>query len=170
MSSRVATLAHAIATALGLDPDARERIALAARIHDVGRFAVREVIFAKPGPLTPAEFDHVKEHVRRGLEILAPFAALPEVVEAVADHHEHWDGSGYPRGIAGSRISIGGRILCAADAFVALTSRRSYRPAMSADDTLSYLAVREHSLLDPAVSEALRSVVTERRVLGLTVS
>ncbi|MFP5356330.1 MAG: HD-GYP domain-containing protein, partial [Gemmatimonadota bacterium] len=168
MTLRVAAVARAIAEVLELAPDTIDQIAVAARLHDVGKIALRDSVLNKPGALSPEEFEHVKDHVRLGLEILAPLTQLNDILDMVRDHHEHWDGSGYPQGLMGERISLGGRILCCADAFIALSSRRAYRPAMSVEDTIDYLAAHAGGLLDPRVYAALQRVVAERRVLGLT--
>ena len=168
MSLRVAALARAMAEALELPPAVVEQVATAARLRDAGYLAIRESVLNKPGALSRDEFDLVKDHVRIGLEILAPLSQLREVVQFVRDHHEHWDGSGYLQGLSGEQISLGGRIVCAADAFIALTSRRAYRPSMTAEDTLDYLAAHVGGLLDPRVYEALRTVVVGKHVLGLT--
>jgi putative two-component system response regulator len=168
MSLRVAALSQAIAEELGLSEGEVHHVVIAARLHDVGKIALRDAVLNKPGALSPEEFEHVKEHVNIGVEILSPMRQLQEAIEYVRDHHEHWDGTGYPRGIDGERISIGGRILCAADAFIALTSRRAYRPAMSSEDTIDYLAAHANGFLDPTVYAALNVVVTQKRVLGLT--
>jgi len=130
-SQRVADVAAAIADQLGLDPDMVEAVRIAGRLHDIGRIGISESVLNKPGALTAEEFDHVKDHVRIGVEILAPLRHLGHVLAFVQDHHEHWDGSGYPRGLSGDQISIGGRILAAADAYAALTSRRAYRAPVS---------------------------------------
>lgn len=167
-SIRVSALARAIAEAMSLEAAQVEQVAVAARLHDVGKIALRESVQNKPGALSPEEYEHVKDHVRVGLEILTPLTQLREVLDFVRDHHEHWDGTGYPRGAMGDQISLGGRILCCADAFIALTSRRAYRPAMAIDDTVDYLAAHAGGLLDPSVYAALQTVVAERRVLGLT--
>lgn len=164
MSDRVAALAYEIAANVGLAAERCERIALAGRIHDVGRLALRDAILGKAGPLTADEFEHIKEHVPRSLEILAPLPQHSDVLDAVADHHEHWNGTGYPRGVSGKAISIGGRILCAADAFVALTSMRPHRGALSPDETVAYLTTQAGTLLDPDVFESLSAVVTGRPV------
>ncbi|MBX6332670.1 MAG: response regulator, partial [Gemmatimonadaceae bacterium] len=110
-SQRVAELAVSIADHMGLDADTVEAIRMAGRLHDVGKIGIREEVLDKPGKLTPEEFAHVKTHVEIGMEILAPLQHLGPVLDYVHDHHEHYDGSGYPRGLAGEAISIGGRIL-----------------------------------------------------------
>jgi putative two-component system response regulator len=165
---RVTALARAIAEVLEVEAPVLEQVVTAARLHDVGKIGLRESVQNKPGALSPEEYEHIKDHVRIGLEILTPLTGLREVLEFVRDHHEHWDGTGYPQALMGERISLGGRILCCADAFIALTSRRAYRPAMTIEDTVDYLAAHAGGLLDPSVYAALQRVVTERRVLGLT--
>lgn len=164
-SERVAALAASVATELGLDEDAVERVRLAGRLQDVGKIGLREAVLNKPDRLTPEEFEHVKSHVRLSLEILSPLPHLGPVLDYVADHHEHYDGHGYPRGLAGDAISIGGRILAACDAFYAVSSGRTYQPARSPRETIDYLGTRVGTLLDPAVYEALKAVVTRGQSL-----
>jgi putative two-component system response regulator len=165
-SSRVADQAASIADALGLDPDVVENVRLAGRLHDVGKIGIREDILNKAGPLTAEEFEHVKDHVRMGMEILTPLKHIPVALEFVHDHHEHWDGGGYPRGLAGEQITIGGRILAACDAFDAITSRRAYREAMDPTATIDYLErTAVGRLLDPNVFAALKKVVLRRKTL-----
>ncbi|HEY2067544.1 MAG TPA: HD domain-containing phosphohydrolase [Gemmatimonadaceae bacterium] len=165
-SSRVADLAASIADELGLDPDLVENIRLAGRLHDVGKIGIREAVLNKPSSLTKEEFEHVKDHVRIGMEILSPLKHIPVALEFVHDHHEHFDGKGYPRGRTGAQISIGGRILAACDAFDALTSKRAFREAMDQRQTLDYLEQNAlGSLLDPNVFAALKRVVERRKTL-----
>jgi response regulator RpfG family c-di-GMP phosphodiesterase len=164
-SSRVADQAASIADALGLDADAVENVRLAGRLHDVGKIGIREDILNKPGVLTKEEFEHVKQHVQFGMEILAPLKHIPVAMTYVHDHHEHYDGTGYPRGLRGEEISFGGRILAACDAFDALTSRRAFRDAMDADETIRYLGNEVGRLLDPHVYQALKTVVERGKTL-----
>lgn len=164
-SERVAELAASIAEELGMAADTVEQVRLAGRLHDVGKIGTREAVLNKPGALTPEEFAHVKEHVRIGVDILAPLKHLGSSLTFVHDHHEHWDGDGYPRGLAGSDISLGGRILAAADAFDALTSKRAYREPMQPAETIKFLGEHVGRLLDPDVYEALRRVVSRRKTL-----
>lgn len=164
-SQRVSELAASIAAQLRLHENTVEDVRVAARLHDVGKIGIREAILNKPGPLTPEEFEHVKDHVRIGVEILAPLKHLGGALPFVVDHHEHWDGRGYPEGKAGPQISIGGRILAAADAFDALTSRRAYRQPRTPKDTVEYLAVHGIGLLDPQVYEALATVILRQKSL-----
>jgi putative two-component system response regulator len=164
-SQRVAELAASMAEELGMSPDGVEQVRIAGRLHDVGKIGTREAVLNKPGTLTPEEFEHVKEHVRIGMEILAPLKHLGEALTFVYDHHEHWDGKGYPRGLKMTEISIGGRILAAADAFDALTSKRAYREPMEPKATIEFLEGHVGRLLDPEIYAALRRVVGRRKTL-----
>jgi putative nucleotidyltransferase with HDIG domain len=167
-SQRVASLAAEVAEELGLDPDTVEAVRLAGRLHDVGKIGIREAVLNKPGRLTPEEFEHVKDHVRIGMEILAPLRHLGVVLTFVQDHHEHWNGAGYPRGLCGEQISIGGRILAAADAFDAITSHRAYREPKSPHETVEYLATQRGTLVDPTVCAALTAVVRRGQSVSLS--
>lgn len=162
---RVADLSASMAEHLGLNADVVEAVRVAGRLHDVGMIGIREEVLHKPGALTPAEFEHVKEHVRIGVSVLAPLEHLGVALEFVADHHEHWNGGGYPRGIKGDDIAIGGRILAAADAFDSLTTRRPYREPVAAEDAVRYLAAHVGTLLDQRVYDALQVVVVRRKSL-----
>ena len=164
-SLRVAALAASIAEEMGLDADVVERVRLAGRLHDVGKIGIREAVLNKPGALTPDEYAHVKEHVRLGMEILSPLTHLGEVLTFVHHHHEHWNGGGYPHGLAGDAISLGGRILTASDTFDALTSARAYREPMTNEAALALLAEQNGKLLDPAVYAALVRVVSRAQSL-----
>jgi putative two-component system response regulator len=164
-SRRVAEQAASVAEEMGFDADLVENVRLAGRLHDIGKIGIREDILNKPGALTTEEYAHVKEHVRIGMEILEPLRHIPVALEFIHDHHEHFDGSGYPRGRTGSEISIGGRILAACDAFDAMTSRRAFREAFDRKQTIAHLEAEIGRLLDPAVFAALEKVVVRRQTL-----
>ena len=164
-SRRVAEQAASVAEELGLDADLVENVRLAGRLHDIGKIGIREDILNKPGALTAEEYAHVKEHVRVGMEILEPLRHIPIALEYIHDHHEHFDGSGYPRGLAGEQITIGGRILTACDAFDAMTSKRAFREAYDRKQTIVYLEDEIGRLLDPVVFAALKRVVLRRKTL-----
>lgn len=164
-SQRVAELAASIAEAMGLGADLVEQVRLAGRLHDVGKIGIREAILDKPGALDPHEYAHVQDHVRMGLEILAPLTYLGPVLDFIGDHHERPNGSGYPRGLVGEAISIGGRIIAAADVFDALTSQRAYRDARTEQDTLAYMRGLVGDALFPDVFDGLRTVMERRQSL-----
>jgi cyclic di-GMP phosphodiesterase len=162
-SRRTAELGASIAESLGLNPDMIEQVRLAGRVHDVGNIGVPDAILNKPATLTVDEYERVKAHVRVGMEILSPLAHLGPVLRFVAEHHEHWDGSGYPRGLRGDAIAIGARILAAADAFDAITSARAYRKSVAREEAIAYLASHSGTLMDPRVYEAMCRVVARSR-------
>ncbi len=158
-SERVASLAARIADVLGMGSPEIELVRTAGRLHDIGKIGLREAVLHKPGPLTADEYRHVQSHVQLGLEILAPLDQLGLARDFIRDHHEHWGGGGYPRCVAGEAISWGGRVLTAADAFDALTSRRAYRQPMTADAALAYLATQRGRLLEPVMYDALVTAI-----------
>jgi putative two-component system response regulator len=156
---RVGDLSVTIARQLGL-PDAEiELIRLAAPLHDLGKIAIPDSILGKPGPLTVGEFDRMKTHTTIGAEMLAGSAfALLEMAEQIAlTHHEKWDGSGYPNGLAGEAIPIVGRIVAVADVFDALTHLRPYKPAWSTPHTIVEMESQAGRHFDPRVMQAFLS-------------
>lgn len=165
-SIRVADLGASIAEEMGLDEDTVEHVRTAGHLHDVGKMGIREDLLNKPGALTADEFEHIKQHVRVGIEILAPLRHLGPALDYVHDHHENFDGSGYPRGLSGIEISLGGRILAAADAYDAMTSKRAYRDSMTQEATLAQLAQEVGRKLDERVYRALDRVVLRRGALA----
>jgi len=156
-SERVATLTAQIATELGLSQAERETAELSALLHDVGKIAVPDSILNKPGKLTPEEFDEMRKHPVHGAQILGNIqsATVKAVLPGVKYHHEKWDGSGYPDGLKGEAIPFLGRLLGVADFYDALTSARSYRGALSSEETMALIAKGSGSHFDPAVAAAL---------------
>lgn len=163
-SHRVAAVAATVAAELGFPEERIEQVRLAGHLHDVGKIGVRESVLDKPGKLTAEEFAHVKEHVPIGLNILSPLPLGP-ALDFIAHHHERIDGSGYPRGLSGEAVSLGGRILGAADALDALTSPRAYRDALTVDEALACLAGMGPRGICPTVLPALRRLVKGGQVL-----
>jgi putative nucleotidyltransferase with HDIG domain len=147
---RVQTHAVFLARRLGVTDESQIRaIEAAALLHDTGKLAVPEHILNKPGRLTFAEFEKMKLHASIGADILSSIAFPYPVVPIVRHHHENWDGSGYPSGLAGADIPIGARILAVVDCFDALTSDRPYRPRLSDEEALRILVERRGSMYDP---------------------
>ncbi|MEO7822553.1 MAG: HD domain-containing phosphohydrolase [Gemmatimonadaceae bacterium] len=161
-SQRVAELCVELGHELALEDPVIEDLHLAGRLHDVGKIGIREEILNKPGRLTSDEFEHVKRHVRIGLDILAPLVHIKNPLSFIEHHHEHWNGAGYPHGLSGEAIVLGGRILCAADTFDALTSKRAYRELLSPQATLDHLKVDVGTHFDPRVYDALVRVINRR--------
>ncbi|HEY7568417.1 MAG TPA: HD domain-containing phosphohydrolase [Gemmatimonadaceae bacterium] len=166
-STRVATVATVLGQDMGLHSSTLDDIRVAATVRDIGLIGVPPELITRPGPLNQDEFERIKQHVRIGVDLLTPLGFAPDVVEFVHTHHEHFDGSGYPRRLARGAIPLGGRILCAAETFVALISHRPFRPAMTTEDTLAYLTSHAGGLIDPDVYEALVRAVRESHILGL---
>jgi len=159
---RVRVYAVEIAKEIGLPPDEIEALRAAALLHDIGKLAVPEHIINKPGRLTPEEFEKMKVHPLVGAEILDRVAFPYPVAPIVRSHHERWDGSGYPAGLAGEEIPVGARILAVVDCLDALASDRQYRPAMPLDQAMGKVKEKAGTWFDPKVVEVL-----ERRYLDL---
>jgi putative two-component system response regulator len=153
---RVGNLSVAIAERLDVPELDVGLIRLAAPLHDVGKIALPDAILCKPGKLTPAEFEQMKTHATIGGQMLAGSAfALLEVAEEIAlTHHERWDGSGYPAGLAGEAIPIAGRIVAVADVYDALTHVRPYKAAWSKSDAIAEITTDAGSHFDPGVVDA----------------
>jgi response regulator RpfG family c-di-GMP phosphodiesterase len=156
-TKRVGHTAGLIAQKLGLAQELVERIRRAAPLHDVGKLGISDEILLKPGKLTPEEFDTMKLHTRIGTEILARSRSrLLKLSEEIAlTHHEHWDGSGYPAGLAGESIPLSGRIVAVADVFDALTNTRPYKDAWPRERALAEIKKLSGKYFDPNVVEAL---------------
>jgi len=152
---RVRVYAIEVAKELGMKGADLEALHAAALLHDIGKLAVPEHIIAKPGRLTPEEFEKMKIHTVVGAEILERVRFPYPVVPIVRAHHEKWDGSGYPFGLKGEEIPIGARILSAVDYLDALASDRQYRRAMPLDDVMQRLIAESGKAFDPKVVHVL---------------
>ena len=148
---RVRVYAMELAKELGLSEDETEALRAASVLHDIGKLAVPEHIISKPGKLTPEEFDKMKIHPTVGAEILEQVHFPYPVVPIVRAHHEKWDGSGYPNGLAGEDIPIGARILAAVDCLDALASDRQYRKALPLNEAMAKVAADAGKSFDPRV-------------------
>lgn len=163
---RVRVYAMELAKDLGLDDDETEALKAASVLHDIGKLAVPEHIISKPGKLTPEEFDKMKIHPIVGAEILEQVNFPYPVVPIVRAHHEKWDGSGYPNGLAGEAIPIGARILTAVDCLDALASDRQYRKAMPLDEAMAKVASEAGTSFDPRVVAILKRRYVELEKLA----
>jgi putative two-component system response regulator len=153
---RMSSYCELLARRIGLSAERCELIRLASQLHDVGKVAVPDSILLKPGKLTPEELEIVKGHAETGYKVLA--GSTSEAVRlgaAIArSHHERWDGSGYPRGLAGEDIPLEGRIAAVADVFDALTSDRVYRSALSVKATVKMMLDERGQHFDPSLLDA----------------
>jgi diguanylate cyclase (GGDEF)-like protein/putative nucleotidyltransferase with HDIG domain len=157
-SQRVAQLAVQIASRIGFSRQELELTRLAGSLHDVGKLALPEDVLRKPAPLTAPEWNVLQRHTRIGFQMLASIGIDP-VADWVLHHHERWDGTGYPDGLAGTEIPLGARIIFVADAYDAMTSVSLYRRRRSADDALAEIVCCAGTQFDPAVVDALAAEV-----------
>ena len=164
-SARVADQSANIAAEMGLPEEEVDRIRMAGRLHDLGKIGTRESVVNKEGPLTADEFEHVKQHVIIGAQILAPLVHLGDVVAMVKSHHERWDGTGYPDGLRGEEVPLGGRVIAAAEVFDALTTSRPYQDKMTPEQAADRMNDLSGTVLDPRVLEALNRIVGRRQTL-----
>jgi diguanylate cyclase (GGDEF)-like protein/putative nucleotidyltransferase with HDIG domain len=155
---RVQQIALALAEHVRVTPDELQAIRVGSLTHDVGKLAVPDTILAKSGRLSPEEFERVKTHVQVGVRILEPVQFPWPVVEVVRTHHERWDGLGYPHGLAGEAIPLGGRIVAIADVFDALTAPRPYRSALGFDEAHSIIRAGSGTQFDPRLVEAFSEI------------
>ncbi len=164
-SMRVGQMAASIAAELDRTEDEVEMVRVAGRLHDLGMICIGEGILSKAGPLTESEFARVKEHVIVGAEIVEPLASLRGVSSFVRSHHERWDGSGYPDGLAGEQIAWGARLIGAAEVLDALTTSRPYRRELPLEEAIERMRTMKATALDPDVFDALAAIVHRRRAL-----
>jgi two-component system, cell cycle response regulator len=155
----VAELAERVGARLGMRGAELRTLRWGALLHDVGKIEVRREVLNKPGPLTDAEFEEVKQHTVVGALMVERVSRFGKVHHLVRWSHERWDGDGYPDGLAGVAIPLGARVICVCDAFDAMVSNRPYRSAMSEAEALAELRTSAGSQFDPAVVEALVAAV-----------
>ena len=158
-SERVARASVMIATQLAMSEDRVDAIEYAGTLHDVGKLGVPTAVLQKAGKLTDDEFDAIKSHPTRGLEIVRDIQFLDEALEGIYHHHERLDGRGYPMGLAGEQIPEFARIISVADAFDSMTSTRSYRGARSVPEAVEELERCKGTQFDPVMVEAMITAV-----------
>ncbi len=160
---RMSLLAAAVARRMGLEEQVVENLLYATPMHDIGKIGIPDRILTKPGKLDPGEWKIMKQHTLIGARILEGstigFLRLGKVIALT--HHERWDGSGYPNGLAGKGIPLVGRIVAIADVFDALTTKRPYKEAFSLQKSFSIIEEGNGSHFDPSVVRAFFSVQDE---------
>ncbi len=148
-SDRVASLARRLAAEAGCTELVIEEATVCGWLHDIGKIGVPDCILQKEGPLNDIEFETIKRHPETSERILGCLPQLKSIRAGVRSHHERWDGRGYPDGIAGEAIPLLGRIVCIADAFDAMCSKRTYRDGLAPQTALMELARNAGKQFDP---------------------
>jgi putative nucleotidyltransferase with HDIG domain len=151
----VEDLSERVGARLGLTGEDLRTVRYAALLHDIGKIGIPSEILSKPSKLTDEEFEQIKQHTVIGARMLERIPFFEHVHPLVRSAHERWDGRGYPDGLAASEIPLGARIICACDAFHAMTSDRPYRSAMPVTDAIAELNREAGRQFDPAVVDAL---------------
>ena len=159
---RVADLACAIASRSGFDDRTLFWFRIGALLHDVGKLIIPAEVLNKPAKLNDEEWALMRRHPEAGVELVAGIEFPWDVRPLIESHHERWDGRGYPHGLAGEAIPLTARILCLADVFDALTSQRSYKQSMSANDALEIMRRDVARAFDPTLFEIFERVIAER--------
>lgn len=165
-SDRVARLAVLLARRLGCSDKDLETIYLSGLLHDIGKIGIDDHVLRKAGKLTQAEYEHIKMHAEIGYRILKDLKQLDQVLPVVRHHHESWDGSGYPFGLAGEEIPFFARIVAVADACDAMSSDRPYRKGMDDERLDTILREGAGSQWDPRIVEAFFAAREEIRAIG----
>jgi putative nucleotidyltransferase with HDIG domain len=162
-SERVTRMALKIGRAMGLNAHDLKIMHRGGLLHDIGKIGTPAEVLDKPGKLNPQEMKTMREHVEVGLRILEPIPGLSESLPIVAEHHEWFDGSGYPKGLAGTDINLYARIFAVADCYDAVTSDRPYRKGLPVDETITMIRQRAGKQFDPTVVEAFLTVCSSNR-------
>ena len=163
-SNSVAYYATELSRAIQLNPEHIDMIREAALLHDIGKIGIPEHILNKPGRLTDSEYEIMKSHVENSIGIIRHLPSLDYVIPSVIGHHEHFDGQGYPRRIAGEDIPLGARILCIADSFDAMVSERSYKQAYPLEKALGILEEEAGRQFDPKLVPVFIELIRSGRV------
>ncbi len=158
-STRVAYYSKELAKQLRLPNRDVELIYYIALMHDIGKIYIPDEILNKPGKLTPDERAIIETHAAKGAEILKDFTAIEGIADGARYHHEHYDGSGYPKGLAGEKIPFLARIICVADSYDAMSSDRCYRPRLKKSEIISELKKNSGTQFDPEVVECMLKLI-----------
>lgn len=161
-TKRVCKYALMLAKRLGLPDEEKEKIRKSALLHDLGKIGIPDAILHKKGPLSDEEFSTMKQHGMFSAKILKPIKDFEKIISYVIHHHESFDGSGYPHGLAGEFIPLGARILAVADVFDALTTMRDYKKAFSIEKAIEILKEAKAKKLDPSLVDKFLELLKEQ--------
>lgn len=163
-SHRVAEYAALIADELGWSSEEIMNLKYAAHLHDIGKIGIPDMLLNKPARLTPEEYSVIKEHTVIGAEILKNISLIPHVAEVARSHHEHYDGTGYPDGLAGEDIPLSARIVAIADSYDAMNSRRIYRNALPPEKIFEEIENNRGIQFDPELADIFLKLLCDDRV------
>jgi len=162
-STRVTKMALKIGAEFGISSKELDKLHRAALLHDIGKVGIPLSILDKPGALDDDEYAMIKKHPTIGARILEPIASYADIVPIVLQHHERFDGKGYPGGISGNEIDIGARILAVADVYDALISDRPYRKGWAVESVIDLIRKEAGRQFDPDVAEVFLAIMRQRK-------
>ena len=167
-STRVGYYSRLIAENLGLSEEEVDNIYYIALLHDIGKIAIPDKILNKPGRLTDDEFAVMKSHTTRGAKILKGISTIPHIIEGAKSHHEKWDGTGYPDGLKGEEIPYVARIICCADCFDAMATKRVYKEPISLENIAQEFKRCEGTHFDPEIAEVVVNMMNTGKLKPYT--
>ena len=152
-SDRVRKMSMRIAMKMGFSEEKLENLVFGALLHDIGKIGIKDAVLQKPGPLTPEEYQSIQEHPLIGVKIVDGIDFLKDKIPMIRNHHEHFDGSGYPDGLIGEVIPLGARIIAVADSFDAMTSLRPHRRALPLEEVFAEMEKGKGKQFEPQILE-----------------
>lgn len=163
---RVTEYCLAVGEGMGLNEDEKERLYIAAVLHDIGKIGIDDAILRKPAPLVPEEIAQMKKHPQIGLEILSKVKHLSDIIDGTFSHHESFDGKGYPSGLKGEEIPLIGRVIAVCDTFDAMTSDRPYRKGLDDEVAINELKKFAGIQFDPKIVEAFVNAFNKGKIIS----
>ncbi|NMB60589.1 MAG: HD-GYP domain-containing protein [Chloroflexi bacterium] len=162
-SRQVVEMTVKLAHMMGIKGDELKHVWRGAYLHDIGKMAIPDAILLKPGPLSEDEWEVMRQHPSLAYQMLSGISYLKPALDIPYGHHEKWDGTGYPRGLAGENIPLPARIFSVVDVWQALTSDRVYRKAWPEQNAIDYIIDHSGTHFDPKVVEAFLSLINKNR-------
>ena len=169
-SKRVSEICEFIARSMDLNDDNIKQIKVAGLMHDIGKIGIDENVLNSPGKLNWSEWEEIKRHSEVGYRILSSCAEFTEIAKSVLEHHERWDGSGYPNGMSGDSISVTARIIAIADSYDAMIGERTYRESLCVEDALEEIKRCAGTQFDPEIVDTFIKHFDTKSVLGLPIN
>jgi len=161
-SKKVSKICEDIATKMNFENDHINQIRIAGLMHDIGKIGINETILNKEGNLDEDEWHDVRRHCEIGYQILRSINEFSKIADYVLEHHERWDGEGYPKGLKGEEISLEARIVAVADAYEAMISNRTYSKALSKEEAIDEFRRCSGSQFDPEITKVFTEMLLDR--------